>query len=76
MADTSEEPERLKELQFHLESGDYFPLLSTVLGFLEEGMRKCEMGVLAFAPIEADVLEKFRKDLIYLHKNYDIQPKA
>ncbi|MGE5540970.1 MAG: hypothetical protein ACM3TU_01650 [Bacillota bacterium] len=76
MPDTSIHPERLQELQFHLESGDYFPLLSTILGFLEEGMRQCEQGVLALAPVEAEVLENLRMDLIYLHKHYEISPKS
>ncbi len=75
LEDTSGNPERLKQLEFHIESGDYFPLLATVLGFLEEGMRECETGSLTLAPVEAKVVEDFRKDLIHLHKNYEIQPK-
>ena len=74
--DTGDNPTRLKELEFHLESGDYFPLLATVLGFLEEGMRQCETGPLETAPVEATVIEDFRRDLIHLHKNYQILPKG
>lgn len=74
--DTSSNPARLKELEFHIESGDYFPLLATVLGFLEEGMRQCETGSLDTAPVQATVIEDFRKDLIHLHKNYQIRPKT
>lgn len=76
MTEITSEPERLRQLEYHIESGDYFPLLATVLGFLEEGMRECETGVLTLAPIEAEVIEGFRRDLIHLHKNYKIAPKT
>ena len=77
MPDTSAEPERLKQLEYHIQSGDYFPLLSTIMCFLEEGMRECETGApLQFAPVEADILKNLREDLLYLHKNYALTPKA
>lgn len=76
MTDSGSDPERLRQLEFHIQSGDYFPLLATVLGFLEEGMRECETGTLTLAPVEAEVIENFRRDLIHLHKNYTIAPKA
>jgi hypothetical protein len=66
---------RLKELEFHIKSGDYFPLLATIMGFLEESVRQCENGFLTIAPMESEVIQNVRKDLIHLHKNYQIQPK-
>ncbi|MDB5195371.1 MAG: hypothetical protein JWO84_555 [Parcubacteria group bacterium] len=73
--DTADEPVRLERLEFHIKTGDYFPLLATVMGFLEESIRTCENGFLTIAPIEAKVIENIRQDLIHLHKHYQIQPK-
>jgi hypothetical protein len=77
VADTSQDPVRLEKLQFHIESGDLFPLLSTIVCFLEEGMRACEAGEsLTIAPVETEVLKNVREDLLYLHKHYSLSPKA
>lgn len=73
--DTGSEPARLEVLQFHIKTGDYFPLLATVMGFLEESIRKCEDGFMIIAPMESEVIQNIRKDLIHLHKNYQIEPK-
>ena len=69
------EPERIQQLEYHIETGDYFPLLSTVLGFMEETMQECETGTLSLIPMEADVIRQMRKDLVHLHTHYDILPK-
>jgi hypothetical protein len=69
------EPARLQQLEFHIKSGDYFPLLATIMGFLEEGIRQCEDGFLTIAPIESEVIQNVRQDLLHLHKHYQIQPK-
>lgn len=71
----SHDPERLKTLEFHIKSGDYFPLLATIMGFLEESVRECENGFLRIAPIESDVVRQMRQDLIHLYKHYQITPK-
>jgi hypothetical protein len=64
---------RLERLYFHLETGDYFPMLATIFGFLEETVTECGCASkLAIAPIETDVIKNVRKDLEYLHKNYKI----
>ena len=69
------DPEQLKLLEYHLQTGDYFPLLSTVMGFFEEAMRECQTGPLVLAPMEAEVIRQMREDLIHLHNNYEIRPK-
>jgi hypothetical protein len=77
MEDTGDDPERLERLRFHLQSGDYVPLLCTVLNFLEDGVKACETGVAHAADLlDASVINGMREDLIYLHKHYSIQPKT
>src|SRR3989344_6600078 len=58
------DPEQLKLLEYHLQTGDYFPLLSTVMGFFEEAMRECQTGPLVLAPMEAEVIQQMREGLI------------
>lgn len=69
------DPERVKQLEYHVTTGDYFPVLATVLGFLEEGMKQCEEGVHEVVSVTPNVIEGLRKDLLHLHRNYQIQPK-
>jgi hypothetical protein len=71
------EEHHLERLRFHLKTGDYFPLLATILGFLEETVKECDCSAEAeLAPMEARVIETVRKDLAYLNKNYHIVPKT
>jgi hypothetical protein len=73
--DMSPEPKSLEQLEFHIKSGDYFPLLATVMGFLEESIRACENGFLTIVPMEAGLIEDVRKELLHLHQHYKIEPK-
>ena len=68
--------ERKERLDFHLNTGDYFPMLATILGFAQENVQDCACSAEdgEIASIEKDVLEKTRKDLMYLHQNYRIVP--
>ena len=75
--DASSDPKELERLQFHLKTGDYFPLLATVMCALEEGIKSCEAGVEHAAEyLDSTVLENIRKELLYLHKHYTITPKS
>jgi hypothetical protein len=72
----SEHNERIERLKFHLETGDYFPMLATVLGFIEETVSECECTqIVEKVPLETKAVRDARKDLLYLHRNYYIVPK-
>lgn len=75
MHDAAPDPDRLKQLEFHIDSGDYFPLLATIMGFLEEGIRECENGFLTIVPMESEIIQNVRKDLLHLHQHYKIDRK-
>lgn len=65
-----------ENLPLHLESGDYFALLSTVLGFVEETVANCKCGLSEdIVPLETTSIRDLRRDLNYLQKNYQIVPK-
>jgi hypothetical protein len=66
--------ERLARLAFHVERGDYFPFLATVVGLLKETIN--ESAGREKAATEMDFAESMRKDLLYLHEHYDLVPKA
>src|SRR4051812_3322860 len=60
--DTASDPARLAQLEFHVKSGDYFPMLATVLCALEEGVKACQDGVGHAADfMDHEVLQAFRK---------------
>ncbi len=65
---------RLKRLRFHIEQGDYFPFLASVVGFLEEAVRVC--GSDPESAEKARYAADVRKDLIHLHEHYDLAPSA
>ncbi|HEX2792645.1 MAG TPA: hypothetical protein VHO23_02935 [Candidatus Paceibacterota bacterium] len=65
-----DEAARLERLRFHLESGDYFPFIATIIGSLKEAAAECgDQAALALAGV-------MQRDLIHLHERYDITPKA
>lgn len=68
--------ERLARLHFHLKSGDYFPTLATILGFVEETLSTYPAKD-AMPCLESELLQGVRKDLMYLHEYYqiDIKPR-
>jgi hypothetical protein len=67
--------ERIERLTFHLKTGDYFPMLATILGFAQETVAGCGCGADSdLLPLETGVLKDTRNDLMYLHKNYRIVP--
>lgn len=67
----SGEDARRKELALHLESGDYFPFLATVIGFLSEAVRECPTTTdSAVRSVEA--ARKIQDDLLYLQERYRI----
>ena len=67
----------IERLDFHLKTGDYFPMLATILGFIQESVGECACTtVTEMVPIETKLIQNVRKDLAYLHKNYRIVPHA
>ncbi len=69
------EEKRLERLDFHLKTGDYFRVLATVLGFLEETVADCTCSAVSdMTPLEQEVIKSLRQDLAYLHDNYRIVP--
>jgi hypothetical protein len=73
--DASANPERLQQLEFHVRTGDYFPVLATVLCFLEESVKACESGTPHVTAVTAEAIQSVRNDLLYLHKHYSIERK-
>lgn len=67
--------ERLARLHFHLKSGDYFPTLATILGFIEETISSYDAAPGSMPVLERELIQGVRKDLMYLHKYYEIDLK-
>ena len=67
--------ERLAALTFHLETGDYFPFLATLLGFVEETLASGDHSQDLVA-IQLDAVKAARKDLTYLQDHCRITPRS
>ncbi|MES2014488.1 MAG: hypothetical protein V4437_01590 [Patescibacteria group bacterium] len=63
-----------REFIFHVENGDYFAMLATLLGFVEEAANKLEAEDEAMK-IAASEIARLRENLIFLQANYKIEPK-
>jgi hypothetical protein len=59
---------------FHVESGDYFAMIATLLGFVEETAAKLEEKDETMKIARAE-LQLLKKNLMYLQENYSIEPK-
>jgi len=64
---------RLAQLQYHLNSNDYFAFLATVFGFLEESLDSKKTDL---AAEELAMVRNIRKDLVYLQNEYHIDHRA
>ena len=60
---------QLERLNFHLNTGDYFPMLAAILGFAQETVQDCKCSAEdETVMLETDVLKNARRDLMYLYK--------
>jgi hypothetical protein len=70
----AEDDYRLSRLEFHIKNGDYFPMLATILGFIEETIKQCDKSELAER--QYALLKDVKKDLMHLHQKYRIEKKG
>ncbi|MFZ1988001.1 MAG: hypothetical protein WAV21_03165 [Minisyncoccia bacterium] len=59
-----------EHIDFHVKTGDYFGFLATMMGFMEEGLKKCNSSEQELA-----LAQELRKDLRYIHSRYKIESK-
>ena len=70
-------PNQRERLLFHLRTGDYFAMLATALGFVEEGLSSREKRQIGENPSpELVLLRDMKKDLLFLNAQYEIHKKA
>lgn len=74
LEDSQDENGEFHQLIFHVENGDYFAMLSTLLGFVEETAGKLEQQDEAMKIAEEQIV-RLRANLKYLQDNYIIIPK-
>ena len=66
--------EELGHLEFHLESGDYFLYLASLLGFIEETLVAGDSE--DSVKLQAEAVRATRRDLRALHQRYAIAPRG
>lgn len=62
-----------KRVRFHIETGDYFAMLATALGFVEEALQNTETTA---ESAELALLRNLKKGLIFLDHRYEIREKT
>ncbi len=67
-------PERI---DYHIESGDYLPLLATMMGFMEEALQSNDSTAAneRKTEIALKLARELRKDLRYVGANYHLLPR-
>lgn len=66
--------DRIERLTFHIEQGDYFPFLATVIGMLADTIATGDPSSDP-AKTQRAFAEDLRNDLMYLHEHYTITPR-
>ncbi len=64
-----------QKVAFHVESDDYFPYLSALLGFVEETLSSAPASD-EMVRIQVEAIRATRQDLGYLQNRFHIQPRA
>lgn len=73
--ETLEDATRIERLKFHIKTEDYFAMLATALGIVEEKLATCEQKEdkeNPFVSKEVKLLRSLRADLRYAHRHYRI----
>lgn len=60
-------------IDYHVQTGDYFSFLATILGFVEESLARC--GADGLTEEELNIARQLRHDLRYVQANYKILPR-
>lgn len=70
-------PDNRERLLFHIKTGDYFAMLATALGFVEETLTSTKEDTEGEATFsrELALLRDMKKDLLFLNTRYDIHEK-
>lgn len=61
-------------LLFHVEKGDYFAVIATLLGFVEDSAHELQEKDEAMRIAENQIMQ-LRQNLIFLQEHYNITPK-
>lgn len=76
LASLHPEDERIKKLDIHLKTGDYFAMLVHIMSFIEDTLASAPATNAALKERELKLLADIKKDLLYLHEHYQILPKS
>lgn len=70
----SSDTERMRALNLHIKTGDYFRFLTTTLSFIEETLSE-HKNASEVVSIQLEAVRATRKDLKYLDEHYVIEPR-
>lgn len=64
----------VNNFDFHVQTGDYFAMIATLLGFVEEATKKLQEKD-EMMKIAGSQIVELKKNLMYLQENYTMEPK-
>lgn len=70
-----EDNEHMRRLSFHIETGDYFAMLATIIGFVEETLKGAKSPNQPLQERELLLMQELKKDLVHLQEHYEIRSK-
>ena len=73
--EVEDEDAKHARLTYHLESGDFFNTVATIVGFLEGSLIEHSTENPELAAHEVRLAQSLRRDLMFLNEHYRIEPK-
>ena len=67
---------RRQQIQFHIKSDDYFGTLATVLDLIAQTIEQDSQKIISSKKRQAKIINRLKKDLVFLQDNYQIIKKA
>ena len=64
--------DRAATIEFHVEGGDYFPTLSTILALLEDSLEDSKKYGLTPSQFQIRTLRDLKDELLHVHRLYTI----
>ena len=67
--------DRVREIAFHVKSGDYFVTLATIMLLLEDSLADCLKRNAPPSDFHLTTLHALKEELMLLHRDYKVTPK-
>lgn len=67
--------DRVREIAFHVKSGDYFSTMSTIMMLLEDSLKECVERDIRPTEFQQRTLHALKDEMMHLHNHYRVVAK-